>query len=109
MESATRTTIVVLALITLSLGLACSLVHRQEAVATEGRLCLSATPSDAKVRVDGEYVGEAREIDKDSGCLALERGRHNVTVHKEGYLPMNREVYIGVSDLEVTVRLSPEP
>lgn len=63
---------------------------RREAGSDAGRVRLAVRPGDASVYVDGEFRGNAREVD----VLRLAPGRHRVEVVRPGFRTVEREVTV---------------
>ena len=58
-----------------------------------GLFAIVCEPSDAKVYVDGQLVGEASKFDGKPGCLEIASGTHRLEVKADGYAPFVRDVY----------------
>jgi len=77
-------------------------------VGNEGLLIIQATPDDAEVFVNGEFVGKAGEFEKNP--LELKSGTHKLEIRKAGYSAEIREVYVGNQSrhtIKVNLRKSP--
>ncbi len=59
-----------------------------------GALELHVKPNRADVWVDGEYVGEARDLDGSPSYLWLEKGPHRLAIHKGGYQTFTEDVNV---------------
>lgn len=53
-----------------------------------------ATPKDAKVYVDGYYVGLVDDFDGVFQHLSLPPGGHDITLYREGYRTVTRQIYL---------------
>lgn len=84
----------------------CSLLHRNESVATQGQLCFEVDPAGAVVTVDGVEMGKSKEFTVEEGCLALEEGRHTVKLSAENHQPYEREYYVGTSTQHLKIKLA---
>jgi hypothetical protein len=62
-------------------------------VGNEGFLMILATPGDAEVLVDGDLAGRAEQFEKNP--LELKSGTHRVVIRKTGFLPEERDVFVG--------------
>lgn len=62
-------------------------------IGNEGFLVIQATPDDAEVFLNGEFVGKAEQFEKKP--LELKSGTHRLEIRKAGYSSEIREVYVG--------------
>ncbi len=77
-------------------------------IGNEGLLVIQATPDDAEVFVNGEFVGKAEQFEKKP--LELKSGTHKLEIRKAGYSSEIREVYVGNQSrhtIKVNLRKSP--
>jgi hypothetical protein len=63
-------------------------------IAGVGAIDLDAKPNRADVWVDGEYVGEARDLDGYPSYLWLKPGAHRIAVYKGGYRTFEETVLV---------------
>ncbi len=70
---------------------------------------LDVTPGDAKVFLDGDYIGHAERFTAERGGLALTYGVHELRLEAEGYLPELFEVISAASMKPVTIRMLKKP
>ncbi|MCP3980002.1 MAG: PEGA domain-containing protein [bacterium] len=70
-----------------------------------GLLRIRATPSDAAVYLDGEFLARADELAKLHGALPVARGPHTIEIVRPGYGPVTRRVEVGDEPLSVEVEL----
>ncbi len=66
-----------------------------------------ATPADASVYVDEEYVAPLYVIMAHGGLLPI--GEHRITVTKDGYFPYDALVQADRKPIELEVKLEPIP
>jgi hypothetical protein len=74
----------------------------ERAALEQGLLRIEATPRDAAVYLDGEFLAGAGELARLHGALPVAPGRHIVEVVRPGYLGETREVVV---DLEGTAKV----
>ena len=65
-----------------------------DAAAPTGSLRLVIDPRQAEVLVDGVFAGIVNEFDGMFHHLALPAGPHHITIHAEGYAPLEFDVMI---------------
>jgi hypothetical protein len=65
-----------------------------KAVVTQGLLRIEATPRDAAVYLDGEFLAGAGELARLHGALPVALGRHVVEVVRPGYVAESREIVV---------------
>lgn len=70
---------------------------------------LDVTPGEAKVFLDGDYIGCAERFTAERGGLALTYGVHELRLEAEGYLPELIEVISSAAMKPVTVRMLKKP
>ena len=75
-------------------------------VGNDGGLQFLITPGDAKIFVDADYKGHARDFTGEN-VLFLDRGLHAVEVRRDGYLTFFRQVQATQGLLEVLVYTLP--
>ncbi len=75
-------------------------------VGNDGGLQFLITPDDARIYVDAEYKGLARDFTGDK-VLFLNRGLHAVEVRRDGYLTFFRQVQISQGLIEILVYTLP--
>jgi hypothetical protein len=63
-------------------------------VAGWGAVDLDVKPNRAEVWVDGQYAGEARDLDGYPSYLWLEQGPHRIEVYKGGYVTSRTDVEV---------------
>jgi hypothetical protein len=73
-----------------------------------GFLTLRASPGDAAVYLDGEFLARADELSRLHGALPLALGSHRIEVVRPGYASQRRDVLVD-GDEPVTVRLQLQP
>lgn len=61
-------------------------------IAGYGAIDLNVKPNRAEVRVDGKYVGEARDLDGSPSYLWLKDGTHRLTISKGGYATFDTKI-----------------
>jgi len=61
-------------------------------IAGYGAIDLNVKPKQAEVWVDGEYFGEARDLDGAPSYLWLPEGAHHVTIYKGGYASFDEKL-----------------
>ncbi len=66
-----------------------------------------ASPSDAAVYIDEEYVGPLSIVAMRG--VRLPAGTHRITVEKSGYFPWDREVTADRDAIKLNVQLEPIP
>jgi len=71
------------------------------------RLKTKASPSDAAVYIDEEYVGPLSYVS--SRGVRLPAGTHRITIEKPGYFPWDREVTADRVPIKLDVQLQPIP
>jgi hypothetical protein len=73
-----------------------------------GAIDLNVKPNRAEVWVDGQYAGEARDLDGYPSYLWLEQGGHQLEVYKGGYATFSEKVEVrrGMRT-EIKVRMQP--
>ncbi len=77
-------------------------------IAGVGAIDLDARPNRADVWVDGDYVGEARDLDGDPSYLWLKPGAHRIAVYKGGYRTFDEKVLVQRGMVrKLRVRLEP--
>jgi hypothetical protein len=59
-----------------------------------GAIDLNVKPNRAEVWVDGQYAGEARDLDGSPSYLWLEQGNHHIELYKGGYLTVKEDVVV---------------
>jgi PEGA domain len=59
-----------------------------------GAVDLDVKPNRAEVWVDGEYAGEARDLDGYPSYLWLEQGSHHVEIYKGGYATIKEDIAV---------------
>jgi hypothetical protein len=71
------------------------------------QLRVVAVPASAIVQVDEHFVGAARVLERQP--VALNQGKHRVTVEAPGYFPHDLEVEMvpGVTSIEIKLRPVP--
>ena len=69
----------------------------------EGSLKLSVTPKDAEVFVDQQFAGVVDDFDGVLQSLKVEAGGHTITLYREGYRTVSREIDFRAGE---TVRLT---
>jgi hypothetical protein len=67
----------------------------------------TASPSDAAVYIDEEYVGPLSFVS--SRGVRLPAGKHRITIEKPGYFPWDREVTADRDAIKLDVQLQPIP
>ncbi|MCZ7585924.1 MAG: hypothetical protein M5R36_22795 [Deltaproteobacteria bacterium] len=70
---------------------------------------LSVEPSDAKVFLDGTYIGKADRFDGDPGTLDLTAGGHVLRFESDEFENERRELVAGDKPLRLDVKMLPKP
>lgn len=71
-----------------------------------GRLVTDVAPRRARIQVDGEFVGQARDYDGRWDRLSVGAGRHTVEISAPGYLTLRRIVEVAPGEVvRLTERL----
>lgn len=65
------------------------------AALAHGLLRIAATPRDAAVYLDGEFLARADELSRLHGALPVAPGRHVIEVVRPGYAAVTREIVVG--------------
>jgi hypothetical protein len=68
----------------------------------QGGIQVFVLPADARVSVDGEYMGRVTDFQGDN-VLWLDRGLHAVEVSREGYHTLFRQVQTTLGLVEILV------
>jgi hypothetical protein len=63
-------------------------------IAGVGAVDLDVKPNRADVWVDGDYVGEARDLDGDPSYLWLKPGAHRIAIYRGGYRTFDEKVLV---------------
>ncbi len=69
-------------------------VLNQARLAGVGALDLGVRPKRVEVFVDGEYIGRNGQFDGAPNYLWLEKGSHEITFYREGYMTVTRELTV---------------
>jgi hypothetical protein len=69
-----------------------------------GELSIDIHPDDARVSLDGQFLGLAREVRRLASLRFILAGPHVVTADLTGYLPLRREIVVS-PDRRATVRV----
>jgi hypothetical protein len=73
-----------------------------------GRLTIRATPPDAAVYLDGEFLGRADELSRLHGALAIGLREHLLEIVRPGFLPETRRFTLENEEpLTITLDLQP--
>lgn len=70
---------------------------------------LKVSPDDAKVYLDGRFIGRARRFDGESGRLAVTAGGHVLRFEHDDFQNETREVVAGRQPTVIDVRMLPKP
>jgi hypothetical protein len=79
----------------------CSVVAHKTSIIAEdqtGALSFKVRPPDAKIYVDGEFVGLAKYFDGEHRRLKILPGTHIVALKRDGYKDITKQIY--TSDTE---------
>jgi hypothetical protein len=69
-------------------------------MSTAGLVKITAEPDSARVYVDGDAVGRARDFNGTPGLLRLSHGTHTIELKKDGYQSYTRRVFVGNQAVE---------
>lgn len=75
----------------------CSTVPNTTSIITDsqaGALSFDVKPRDAKVFVDGEFVGLSKYFDGEKRRINLAPGEHLIELRRDGYKTISRRVYM---------------
>jgi hypothetical protein len=82
---------------------------REQGSLTLGLLRVRASPPDAAVYLDGEFLARADELARMHGALPVAEGRHVIEVVRPGYEARRVEVEVGGEEpVKVTLELTPQ-
>ena len=105
-----RSLIVVCFLVLITAGLACSVpLHKINGPEQTGEVVIRCDPDDAKVFVDGVYVGQAKRFDSPDRPLKVTLGVHIIELRRDEYQRELREVSAGHQRTELTVKMQLRP
>ena len=85
-----------LALFFVFMFLGCSVVAHKTSIIAEdqmGALSFKVRPPDAKIYVDGEFVGLAKYFDGNSRRLKIQPGTHIIALKRDGYKDITKQIY----------------
>ncbi len=74
-----------------------------------GQIDLDVEPTNAKVFLDGVYVGQASSFTAAAGGMKVVLGRHLLRFEAEGFMPETVEVIGGEEQPPIKVRLLEKP
>jgi hypothetical protein len=100
--------ILAIALVALLVGCATPLVRINGGAATRS-VVISVEPADAKVFLDGKYIGRAEKFSAAEGGLPLTAGAHRLRFEAEEFLNEMVVVSAGVTNEPVVIRMLPRP
>lgn len=82
--------------------------RRAETALEQGLLRIEASPADAAVYLDGEFLARADELGRMHGALPVALGRHLIEVVRPGFEGQRTEVQVDAEKpVKVTIDLSP--
>lgn len=94
---------------TVSTTVAPAVPPREQGSLSHGLLRVQASPPDAAVYLDGEFLARADELARMHGALPVAEGRHVIEVVRPGYEARRVEIEVGGDEpVKVTVELAPK-
>jgi hypothetical protein len=100
--------------ILLLIGLAfagCTVVSHNTSVIPDGQsgtLTFDVKPTDAKIYIDGEFVGLAKYFTGKKRELRILSGEHTVQLKRDGYHDITRKVYISDTQEHFQYNMAPD-
>lgn len=76
--------------------LGCTVVAQKTSIVTDdqmGALSFDVRPTDAKIFVDGEFVGLAKYFDGNKRRLKIQPGTHIIALKRDGYKDIIKQIY----------------
>lgn len=99
-------------LLSLAFCVSCGVpLHQINGADRTGDVVIHCAPADAKVYLDGNYVGKARQFAKPDSPLRVTVGVHVIEFEREDYQRELREVMTTTerTTLSLTMQLRPQP